>query len=70
MLRRFCVGAERFSAVYRELSRRQVVSVTLLRPEANPCQDHIKQLGFPGRAKGNLAPICYLDLEDLSLGTR
>jgi hypothetical protein len=46
MLCCFCVGAERFSAVYRELSRRQVISVWLLRPEANPCQDHVKRLRF------------------------
>jgi hypothetical protein len=46
MLCRFCVGAKRFSAVHRELSRRQVVSVWLLRPEENPCQDHVKRLGF------------------------
>jgi hypothetical protein len=46
MLCRFCLEVERFSAVYKELSRRQVVSVWLLRPEANPCQDHVKRLGF------------------------
>jgi hypothetical protein len=42
----FCVESKRFSVVYRELPRRQVVSVYLLRPKAKPCQDHVKRLGF------------------------
>jgi hypothetical protein len=46
MLCCFCVGAEGFSVVYIELLRLQVVSVWLLRPEVNPCQDHVKQLRF------------------------
>jgi hypothetical protein len=46
LLCRFCVEVERFSVVYRELSRRQVLSVKLPRPEVNPCQDHVKWLRF------------------------
>jgi hypothetical protein len=46
MLCRFCVEVERFSVVYIELSRCQVLSVWLLHPEVNTCQDHVERLRF------------------------
>jgi hypothetical protein len=55
----FHVEAEGFSGLCRELSRRQLGCVWLLRPEAIPCQDRVNRSGFVSKLRQGMSKIFW-----------